>query len=212
MTTSSRGIATELDPDLEPDQLVGEYRVEGKLGQGAFGMVFKATHPLIGKVVAIKVLARKYSVDPEIVSRFMAEARAVNQIRHRNIIDIFSFGTLDDGRQYYVMEYLDGEPLDALLDRAGNLSLADALPILRGIAKALDAAHAKGICHRDLKAENVFLANDPDGNGVWPKLLDFGIAKLLGPEDNFKYKTRTGMPVGTPYYMSPEQCRGRDVD
>ncbi|HEY5926164.1 MAG TPA: serine/threonine-protein kinase [Kofleriaceae bacterium] len=191
--------------------MVGEYRIDGKLGQGAFGTVYRAVHPLIGKVVAIKVLARKFSVDPEMVSRFVAEARAVNQIRHRNIIDIFSFGALEDGRQYYVMEYLEGEPLDVLIDRAGKLPLAEALPILRGIGKALDAAHAKGVAHRDLKAENVFIASDPDG-GVWPKLLDFGIAKLLAPEESQKHKTRTGISVGTPYYMSPEQCRGKDVD
>src|SRR5258708_11399888 len=108
-----------LDPDLDPGQAVGEYAVEHKLGQGGFGAVFRATHPLIGKVVAIKVLSRKFSVDPEMVSRFQAEAKAVNQIRHRNIIDIFSFGTLADGRCYYIMEYLDGEPLDARLDRVG---------------------------------------------------------------------------------------------
>jgi serine/threonine-protein kinase len=202
---------TEPDPELSAGTAVGEYVVEGKIGQGAFGSVWKATHPLIGKVGAIKVLARRYSVDPEIVSRFVAEARAVNQIRHRNIIDIFSFGQLPDGRHYYVMEYLDGEPLDARIERAGRLSLAEALPILRGIARALDAAHAKGIAHRDLKAENVFLATDPEG-AVFPKLLDFGIAKLLAPDDQHKHKTRTGTPVGTPYYMSPEQCRGRDVD
>src|SRR5215475_15480159 len=123
---SSEAPTTTIDPDLEVGHMVGEYRVEGKLGQGSFGTVFKAVQPLIGKVVAIKVLARKYSVDPEIVSRFIAEARAVNQIRHRNIIDIFSFGQLDDGRQYYVMEYLDGEPLDALLDRHGKLALVEA--------------------------------------------------------------------------------------
>ena len=202
---------TQPDPELPAGTAVGEYVVEGKIGQGAFGSVWKATHPLIGKVVAIKVLARRFSVDPEIVSRFVSEARAVNQIRHRNIIDIFSFGQLPDGRHYYVMEYLDGEPLDARIERDGQLSLADALPILRGIARALDAAHAKGIAHRDLKAENVFLATDAEG-GVFPKLLDFGIAKLLAPDDNHKHKTRTGTPVGTPYYMSPEQCRGRDVD
>ncbi|MEO8702527.1 MAG: serine/threonine-protein kinase, partial [Kofleriaceae bacterium] len=97
------------------------------------------------------------------------------------------------------------------LERNGRLSLADALPILRGIGRALDAAHAKGIAHRDLKAENVFLAQD-EGAGVFPKLLDFGIAKLMAPEEGLKHKTRTGTPVGTPYYMSPEQCRGRDVD
>src|SRR5262249_52669990 len=191
---------------------VGEYRTESKLGEGGFGGVYNAVHPLIGKSAAIKVLNRQYSSNPQMVSRFIAEAKAVNQIRHRNIIDIFSFGQLDDGRQYYVMEYLDGEPLDALLDRHGKLALVEALPILRGIARALDAAHAKGVAHRDLKAENVFLATDSDGGGVWPKLLDFGIAKLMAPEDGVKHKTRTGTPVGTPYYMSPEQCRGRDVD
>jgi serine/threonine-protein kinase len=199
-----------IDPDLQPGQVVGEYRVEAKLGQGGFGAVFKAAHPLIGKLVAIKVLSQRFSVDPEMVSRFVAEARAVNQIRHHNIIDIFSFGTLDDGRHYYVMEYLDGEPLDRRIARQGQLSLREALPILRAIGRALDAAHAKGIAHRDLKAENVFLASNPDG--VFPKLLDFGIAKLLAPEDGLKHKTRTGAPLGTPHYMSPEQCHGRDVD
>ncbi len=199
-----------VDPDLEPGQVVGEYTIESKLGQGGFGAVFKATHPLIGKVVAIKVLARKFSVDPDMVARFIAEARAVNQIRHRNIIDIFSFGQLEgDGRHYYVMEYLEGETLDAMLERRGRLELAEALPILRAVARALDAAHAKGIAHRDLKPENIFLGSD-DG-GVWPKLLDFGIAKLMG-NDSTKSKTRTGMPMGTPFYMSPEQCRGKDVD
>src|SRR5258708_584763 len=171
-----------LDPDLDPGQAVGEYAVEHKLGQGGFGAVFKATHPLIGKVVAIKVLARKFSVDPEMVSRFIAEAKAVNQIRNRHIIDIFSFGKLDDGRQCDVMERLDGEPLDALLEREGVLRLETALPILRAIAKALDAAHAKGITHRDLKPENVFLGRDDDGM-YFPKLLDFGIAKLVASEE-----------------------------
>ena len=204
-------MVTTSDSDLGAGEVVGEYVIEGKLGQGAFGTVYRGAHPLIGKQVAIKVLARKYSVDPEITSRFVAEARAVNQIRHKNIIDIFSFGTLPDGRQYYVMEYLDGEPLDALIERKGAIPFAEALPILRGVARALDAAHAKSIAHRDLKAENVFLASD--GEGVWPKLLDFGIAKLLSDDGGpMPHKTRTGYSIGTPYYMSPEQARGRDVD
>src|SRR5690349_21718139 len=138
-TGTTNPTSAAVDPDLQPGDVVGEYRVEGKLGQGGFGAVFKAAHPLIGKVVAIKVLARKFSVDPEMVSRFVAEAKAVNQIRNRYIIDIFSFGQLPDGRQYYVMEYLDGEPLDSLLDRQPVLPLATALPILRAVARALDA-------------------------------------------------------------------------
>ncbi|MEO6771728.1 MAG: serine/threonine-protein kinase [Kofleriaceae bacterium] len=202
--------------ELVTGMRIGEYAIEEKIGQGGFGTVYRAVHPVIGKVVAIKVLARKFSADPEMVSRFIAEARSVNQIRHRHIIDIFLFGHLEDGRNYYVMEYLDGEPLDARLDRDQRLGLADALPILRGIARALDAAHAKGVTHRDLKPENVFLVHEPTdeqgGHEVWPKLLDFGIAKLMGSDDPQNHKTRTGIPIGTPFYMSPEQCRGKDVD
>jgi eukaryotic-like serine/threonine-protein kinase len=198
------------EAELPAGLTVGEYVVETKIGEGGFGSVFRASHPKIGKLAAIKVLSRKYSGDPEIVSRFTAEARAVNQIRHRNIIDIFAFGELDDGRHYYVMELLEGEPLDKILDDAGAMALGEALPILRGIARALDAAHEKGIAHRDLKPENVFLARDSDGN-PHPKLLDFGIAKLIG-EEGAMHRTRTGAPIGTPYYMSPEQCRGQSVD
>lgn len=201
------------DPDLAPGSVVGEYCVEGKLGRGGFGTVFKASHPLIGKVVAIKVLSRRFSADPEMVSRFVAEARAVNQIRHRNIIDIFAFGQLEDNRHYYIMEYVEGETLDRRLKR-GSLSLVETLSILRPIARALDAAHLAGIAHRDLKAENVVLATDADGS-PFPKLLDFGIAKLLDADEDdtsISHRTRTGAPMGTPYYMSPEQSRGRNVD
>lgn len=198
------------DSELAPGTLVGEYRIEGKLGEGAFGTVYRALHPMIGKAAAIKVIGRALSHDPQMVSRFVAEARAVNQIRHRNIIDVFGFGVVPDGRHYYAMELLEGMTFDAYLKQRGRLSLADALPILRGIARALDAAHAKGIFHRDLKPENVFLVLDDDGPPQ-PKLLDFGIAKLSQPGEA-THKTKTGAAMGTPYYMSPEQCRGLDVD
>ena len=198
------------DGDLLPGQTVGEYRVEGKLGEGGFGAVYRAVHPLIGKTAAIKVLNKQYSSNPQMVSRFIAEARAVNQISNRNIIDIFSFGALEDGRQYYVMELLGGSTFDAYLKQKGRLSPEEAVPILRGIARALDAAHAAGIAHRDLKPENIFLVFEEEGV-VFPKLLDFGIAKLLG-DSITGHKTRTGTPMGTPHYMSPEQCRGRNVD
>lgn len=197
--------------DLLSGQMVGEYRIEEKIGTGGFGTVYRAEQPLIGKQVAIKVLSRAYSSNPQMVSRFVSEARAVNQIRHRNIIDIFSFGILDDKRQYFVMEYLDGMPFDSYLKSRGRLPPEEAIPILRQIAKALDAAHAAGIAHRDLKPENVFLAMDSDGV-AYPKLLDFGIAKLLGESTTSGHKTRTGTPIGTPYYMSPEQCLGKQVD
>ena len=201
-----------VDKDLVPGDQVGEYRIEGKLGEGGFGAVFRAIHPVIGKHAAVKVLSRQFSSNPQMVSRFIAEARAVNQIRHRNIIDIFAFGQLPDGRQYYVMELLDGTPFDRYLATHNRLSLAQAMPILRGIARALDAAHGKGIIHRDLKPENVFVAFDEDG-AASAKLLDFGLVKLLGGgSGGGEHKTKTGTPMGTPYYMSPEQCRGVDID
>ena len=198
-----------VDKDLAPGTTVGEYQIEAKLGEGGFGVVYRAIHPLIGKSVAIKVLSRELSAKPEIVARFVDEARAVNQIRNRGIIDIFSFGALSDGRQYFVMELLEGLSLDAYVKRRGRLSIEEALPILRGVARAVDAAHAAGIAHRDLKPENVFLIEGADGI-VQTKLLDFGVAKLLGERSG--PKTQTGVPIGTPHYMSPEQSRGVDVD
>jgi serine/threonine-protein kinase len=198
--------------ELERGQIVGEYVVERKLGEGGFGAVYRAIHPVIGKAAAVKVLHPQYSSNPEMISRFVSEARAVNQIRHRHIIDIFSFGSLEDGRHYYVMELLEGVTLDSYLEHAGRLEPREALPILRAVARALQAAHDAGIAHRDLKPENVFLALDDDGT-VFPKILDFGVAKLLteaGPGP--MHKTHTGTPIGTPRYMSPEQCQGRKVD
>ncbi|MDB4960347.1 MAG: serine/threonine protein kinase [Myxococcales bacterium] len=199
------------DRELVDGDVVGEYVIRDQLGKGGFGTVYRAQHPVIGKQVAIKVLSRRYSADEAIVARFVDEARAVNQIRHRNIIDIFSFGQLADGRHYYVMEYLDGMPLDRYLQEHGVLTLEAAMPILRAIGRALDAAHAKGIAHRDLKPENIVLSFDDEGQ-IFPKLLDFGIAKLTNPDAERAHRTGTGVPLGTPYYMSPEQCRGRDVD
>lgn len=208
-----------VDRDLAEGTVVGEYTIEKKLGEGGFGAVYRAVHPLIGKNAAVKILSREFSANPQMVSRFVAEARAVNQIRHRNIIDIFSFGQLADGRQYYIMELLDGSTFDQYLKARGKLTLADAMPILRGVARALDAAHAKGILHRDLKPENIFLVIDEEGR-IEPKLLDFGLVKLISKsggkndasDSGGSHKTKTGTPMGTPYYMSPEQSRGHEVD
>ncbi len=182
--------------------------MEARLGTGGFGAVYRGVQPLIGKQVAIKVLNGRLSADREMVSRFVSEARAVNQIRHKNIIDIFSFGALPDGRQYFVMEYLPGQPLSERIRERGRLAPDEALPILRGVTRALEAAHAAGIVHRDLKPDNVFVTDD-DGQ-PFPKLLDFGIAKLVNQDKD--HSTATGMVMGTPHYMSPEQCRGRGVD
>jgi serine/threonine-protein kinase len=197
------------DAPLAPGTMVGEYRVERHIGDGTFGDVYAAVHPIIGKRVAIKVLRRRMSANAEVVARFVAEARAVNKARHPNIVDVFAFGTLAGDRHYHVMELLDGLTLGELLDREHRLPPARALPILQGIAAALDAAHAAGIVHRDLKPDNVFLV--PDGAGGYtPKLLDFGVAKLF--TDEMGVKTATGVAIGTPRYMPPEQARGRKID
>jgi hypothetical protein len=202
--------AQQLDADLPPGTQVGEYVVDHKVGEGGFGAVYRATHPVIGKAVAVKVLGGQFSANPQMVSRFVAEARSVNQIRHKSIVDIFAFGQLPDGRQYYVMELLEGLPLDKYVERKGRLPVEEAVPLLRQVARALDAAHAQGIVHRDMKPENVFVLFDDEGKAS-AKILDFGIAKLFG-DTPLGHKTRTGTPIGTPYFMSPEQCRGKDVD
>jgi eukaryotic-like serine/threonine-protein kinase len=196
--------------ELQAGTKVGEYVVTAKLGEGGMGAVYAGSHPIIGKRVAIKVLSGALRGDRDIVRRFVAEARAVNQIGHRNIIDIFAFGTLPDGREYFVMEYLPGRSLEAELRSRGALPLREVLAIVDEVLSALRSAHEVGIIHRDLKPDNIYLADLKDG-GRTVKILDFGIAKLTGPDSGLT-KTRTGMAMGTPEYMSPEQCRGVNVD
>ncbi|MFL5306722.1 MAG: protein kinase domain-containing protein [Polyangia bacterium] len=188
--------------------MAGEYCLRRKLGEGAFGAVYEAEHPVLKRRAAVKVLHQIADKDSDAVQRFIAEAQAVNQIRNRYIVDVFSFGQLRDGRHFFVMDLLDGEPLDRRLRREGRFPVATALQILRPIADALDAAHAAGIVHRDIKPQNIFLAWEPTGEAV-PKLLDFGMAKLLGDSP---VRTLSGTPIGTPLYMSPEQARGESVD
>jgi eukaryotic-like serine/threonine-protein kinase len=188
--------------------MAGEYKLGRLLGEGGFGAVYEAEHPLLKRRAAVKVLHRVAEKDSDAVQRFIAEAQAVNQIRNRHIIDIFSFGKLADGRHFYVMDLLEGEPLDRFLARSGRVELPTTLQLLQPIAEALDLAHAAGIIHRDLKPQNIFLAWDASGETT-PKLLDFGMAKLLG---NSPVRTISGTPIGTPLYMSPEQARGDKVD
>lgn len=197
------------DTALVPGTVVGEYVIDCLLGAGAQGEVYAGEHPVIGKKVAVKVLKRELASNPEMVSRFIAEARAVNKIRQRNIIDIFAFGMLDGERHYFVMELCEGLTLGALMQQQGRLSVRTVIPIVQGIAAALDAVHEAGITHRDLKPENVLLIEEKDGS-YFPKLLDFGIAKLMGEQPD--YRTSAGVVMGTPRYMSPEQARGKAAD
>ena len=194
--------------DLPPGYVVGEYRVGQVLGRGGMGVVYAGVQPVIEKRVAIKVLNSELSSDPALVRRFLDEARAVNRIRHPNIIDIFSFGQLADSRQYFVMEYIEGHTLAERL-QAGDLPHAELPPLLGQICDALDAAHGENIVHRDLKPENVWVV-EPRRGRPFVKLLDFGIAKLLATGE--QSTTQAGMLMGTPQYMSPEQCHGRGID
>ncbi len=189
--------------------ILGSYRVLSELGRGGMGAVYLAEHTLIGKRAAAKILLPQFSRDAAIVERFFNEARAATQIRHPGIVEIFDFGYHESGCAYLVMEYLDGESLSSKIMReGGRLPEATMSEITRQLASALRAAHDKKIIHRDLKPDNAFVVADPDmPMGMRIKLLDFGIAKLSG-DNAGSTKTRTGTMMGTPAYMSPEQCRG----
>ena len=172
------------------------------------GAVYLAEHTLLGRRAAVKVLQPNLSSNQDIVQRFFNEARAATAIADPGIVQIFDFGYHTDGSAYIVMEFLEGEALDARLKRFGRLAPEDALRILRQVAASLHAAHGRGIVHRDLKPENIFLVPDREvAGGERAKILDFGIAKLSNNADS-KVKTHTAAIMGTPMYMSPEQCRG----
>ena len=187
---------------------IGPYRVARLLGIGGMGRVYKGVHPTIGSRVAIKVLSRECSDRRDLVERFFAEAKAVNVVAHENIVNVLDLATLPDGRPYIVMEYLDGAPLSAIIEQArtrGPLPLGSIARLVAEVLDALAAAHAKGVIHRDLKPDNIFVS--PNGRG---KVLDFGIAKLQ-PELGGS-APHTGSLLGTPHYMSPEQAAGKPAD
>jgi len=196
--------------DLAAGTTLNEYTIETKIGEGGMGAVFSAVHPLIGKRAAVKVLKKELCEDPITLERFIDEARVVNQIGHPNIVDVFAFGTLPDGRSYFIMEWLKGESLRERVER-GSLNYLEAAGILNSLAQALVAAHEKGIIHRDLKPDNVFLIEDRTGAIPRVKLLDFGIAKLVR-QDQSVSRTATGAMIGTPQYVAPEQAKGHSID
>jgi serine/threonine protein kinase/HD-like signal output (HDOD) protein len=187
-------------------QTIGSYRVMRELGEGGMGCVYLAEHALIGRKAAVKVLNPDISSDPEVVSRFFTEARAVNDIRHPNIVEVTDFGKF--GAFYcIVMEYLEGETLAARLGRVRVFDEPGVVRVMKQCTSALGAAHEQGLVHRDIKPENIFLRAHPDYPD-FVKLLDFGIAKLLSADETVGHKTKTGSVLGTPSYMSPEQCLG----
>jgi serine/threonine-protein kinase len=198
---------------IEPEdeligRAVGSYRIVRLLGKGGMGSVYLGEHPVIGSRVAVKFLHPQYSNDASIVDRFFNEARAVNVIGHDNILEILDLDVTQDNRHYFVMEYLRGRPLQSYVRGGQPVPLGVAGPILLQCCAALQAAHDKGIVHRDLKPDNVYLIAR-DGRKNFVKLVDFGIAKLTAERGlPGMQKTQTGMVMGTPGYMSPEQGAG----
>jgi serine/threonine-protein kinase len=191
--------------------LGGRYLVTRKIGQGGMGAVYEATHTLIGKRVAVKVLLEKYAQREAIVKRLKQEAQLASSVGNEHIIDITDFGTTEDGRTFVVMEFLDGESMAECLARETMLPEQRILRIASQACSALAAAHAKGVVHRDIKPENLFLLKRKETDFV--KVVDFGISKSLrasGEEEETTRLTQTGMVLGTPLYMSPEQARGDD--
>lgn len=175
------------------------------------GAVYLAEHVVIEKKFALKVLAPELARRADLVARFLQEARSASRIGHENVIDISDFGQSPDGLVYIAMEFLDGRDLGELVRKEGAMSWKDARGIVLQICRALRAAHDKGIVHRDMKPENIFLIHR-EGQPHFVKILDFGIAKVMGLDPNEPRLTRTGMIFGTPEYMAPEQAEGKDTD
>ena len=229
---------TDLDPSLsktEPradvpaarpsagakyDPLVGttlaeRYEIVRRIGEGGMGAVYEARHSIIGKRVAIKVLLEKFVENQELMARLLQEARLASSIGHQNIVDVTDFGTTRDGRAFVVMEFLEGEALSELIMSDAPLAVERSLAIVKQVASALGAAHAKGIVHRDVKPENVYLVRRGDADFV--KVVDFCVSKAVrGREEagsEWQRLTRTGAVLGTPLFMSPEQASGsEDID
>ncbi len=204
---------SEQDPLLGAT-LSGRYRVIRKIGEGGMGIVYEAEHVLIEKRVGLKVLREDFSNRFDVVERFRQEARSASKIGHENIVDISDFGVTSSGANFFVMELLHGRDLAEELGKLGTLSPRRSLNILLQCARALGAAHAKGIVHRDMKPENIFLV-ERGGEEDFVKIVDFGIAKISDLERAGipgRKLTKTGMIFGTPEYMSPEQGAGKPLD
>jgi serine/threonine-protein kinase len=205
--TTPQGVETD---QLKPGTLAGAYILKKELASGGGGTVYEAQHRLLGRKTAVKVLRRELAASPQMVARFLREALAVNMIKHPNIVDIYEFGELPDGRPFYVMELLEGVDVRSMLNERGRFTPREVYEILEPVCSALQAAHDQGIVHRDLKASNI-LVMQRDGKQV-VKLLDFGIAKLMHPDAADAGLTVVGTRLGTSYTMAPEQIRGDAVD
>ena len=191
------------------DLISGKYRLLRLIGSGGMGSVWAARNELTDRDFAIKFLHPRLADNKEALNRFFLEARACGQIKHPAVVDVYDMGQAEDGSPYLVMELLEGEGFDQRLSRAGVFRPAEAAAWIAFVARGLEEAHVRGLVHRDLKPGNIFFALDDRGD-VIPKVLDFGVSKATGTNNDF-VKTSTGAVLGSPAYMSPEQARG-DVD
>lgn len=216
------GPLTECPEDGTPlrgagnDPLIGKvfadrYEIQSVLGLGGMSIVYKARHRLMERTVAIKMLHNTFKEDITSLERFKLEAQAASSLNHTNIITVYDFGVTPEGELFFVMDCLEGENLKELIERKGRVPYQRALPIFRQVCDGLDAAHKKGIVHRDLKSANVVLLKEDNNEIV--KIVDFGIAKMLpGSGKEHQQLTQTGEVFGSPIYMSPEQCIGKTLD
>jgi serine/threonine-protein kinase len=205
LCSAEAAVLQRLEDPLVGQTLAGKYKIEKLIKTGGMGSVYRGKHVLMDKTVAIKVLKQSLAGDDAVVARFSREAKAASKISHPHAVSVTDFGEAENGIVFLVMEYLDGRTLKEVIAAEGPLQVERAARIVRQVAGALDAAHAQGVIHRDLKSENIMLVRH-DGD-EWSKVLDFGIAKILQPHDSSESDiTHANLVVGTPQYMSPEQC------
>jgi serine/threonine-protein kinase len=189
--------------------VVGKYRLLDQIGEGGMGIVYRAEHTVLGSPAAVKILMQQFTRNAVVVDRFFTEAKATSAIRHPGIVQVFDYGRLETGQAFIAMELLRGEDLTGFLARHRTLDAALVAQIGLQLLSALEAAHLTGVVHRDIKPDNIYLVRDPSAPGaIRVKILDFGIAKLMGDRVGPKSKTKSGAILGTPAYMAPEQCRG----
>lgn len=203
-------IADMHDP-REGSLVGGKFRVQKRLGKGAMAVVYKAVQEPIERVVALKIMNRAHAANPLTVKRFQREAKTLSALKHRNILGVHDIGETDDGEPFFAMEFLDGQTLDKLIEDRGAVPIARAVPIFCQICDGLEHAHKLGIIHRDLKPANIMLLKHESGNEL-VKLVDFGIVKIKGQQRASQKLTLKGEVWGSPIYMSPEQCKGAELD
>ena len=202
--------STSAAADLVGAIVADRYRILEKLGEGGMGTVYLAEHVKMGRMSAIKVISKSLTQDADAIARFNREAANASRINHPNVCAIYDFGETEDGVIYLAMEFIQGESLTDLINREGALAPKRAADIARQTAEALEAAHEFGIVHRDLKPDNIMITKTRGGLDL-AKVVDFGIAKAAGGDEK-QNVTKTGLVVGTPEYMSPEQLSGDAVD